>query len=55
LELTAEYVRVVPPDFSVLVGLDTLIYVGLTHGTRSSIAATANLAPALVASIYDRF
>ncbi|MCX6069725.1 MAG: 4-hydroxy-tetrahydrodipicolinate synthase [Chloroflexi bacterium] len=55
LELTAEYIRVVPPGFSVLVGLDTLIYAGLTYGTRGSIAATANVMPALAASIYDRF
>jgi 4-hydroxy-tetrahydrodipicolinate synthase len=55
LELTAEYIRVVPPGFSVLVGLDTLIYAGLTYGTKGSIAATANVIPALAASIYDRF
>ncbi|MBM3122866.1 MAG: 4-hydroxy-tetrahydrodipicolinate synthase [Chloroflexi bacterium] len=55
LELTAEYIRVVPPDFSVLVGLDTLIYAGLTYGARGSIAATANVKPALAASIYDRY
>ena len=55
LELTAEYIRVVPPGFSVLVGLDTLIYAGLTYGTKGSIAATANVKPALAASIYDKF
>ena len=55
LELTAEYIRVVPPGFSVLVGLDTLIYAGLTYGAKGSIAATANVVPALAASIYDRF
>jgi len=55
LELTAEYLRVVPPDFSVLVGLDTLIYAGLTYGAKGSIAATANVKPALAASIYDRY
>jgi 4-hydroxy-tetrahydrodipicolinate synthase len=55
LELTAEYIRVVPPGFSVLVGLDTLIYAGLTYGAKGSIAATANVAPGLAASIYDRF
>ena len=55
LELTAEYIRVVPPDFSVLVGLDTLIYAGLTYGAKGSIAATANVKPALAASIYDRY
>lgn len=55
LELTAEYIRVVPPDFSVLIGLDTLIYAGLTYGAKGSIAATANVKPALAASIYDRY
>jgi 4-hydroxy-tetrahydrodipicolinate synthase len=55
LELTAEYIRVVPSQFSVLVGLDTLIYAGLTYGAKGSIAATANVAPALAASIYDKF
>ena len=55
LELTAEYIRVVPPEFSVLVGLDTLIYAGLTYGAKGSIAATANVKPALAASIYDRY
>jgi 4-hydroxy-tetrahydrodipicolinate synthase len=55
LELTAEYIRAVPPEFSVLMGRDTLIYAGLTYGTKGGIAATANVKPALVASIYDKF
>lgn len=55
LELTAEYIRVVPPDFSVLMGRDTLIYAGLSYGTKGGIAATANVKPALVASIYDQY
>ena len=55
LELTAEYIRVVPPGFSVLMGRDTLIYAGLSYGTKGSIAATANVKPALVASIYDQY
>ena len=55
LELTAEYVRVVPPNFSVLMGRDTLIYAGLSYGTKGGIAATANVKPALVASIYDKY
>jgi 4-hydroxy-tetrahydrodipicolinate synthase len=55
LELTAEYIRVAPPEFSVLMGRDTLIYAGLLYGTRGGIAATGNVKPALVASIYDRF
>jgi len=55
LELTAEYIRVAPPEFSVLMGRDTLIYAGLLYGTRGGIAATGNVKPALVAEIYDRF
>jgi len=55
LELTAEYIRVVPPSFSVLMGRDTLIYAGLSYGTKGSIAATANVKPELVASIYDKY
>lgn len=55
LSLTAEYIRVAPEDFTVLMGRDTLILGGLLYGARGSIAATANVVPALVASIYDRF
>jgi 4-hydroxy-tetrahydrodipicolinate synthase len=55
LELTAEYIRAVPPSFSVLMGRDTLIYAGLSYGTKGGIAATANVKPALVASIYDKY
>jgi len=55
LELTAEYIRVVPPSFSVLMGRDTLIYASLSYGTKGGIAATANVKPALVASIYDKY
>jgi 4-hydroxy-tetrahydrodipicolinate synthase len=55
LELTAEYIRVAPPEFSVLMGRDTLIYAGLLYGTRGGIAATGNVKPALVAAIYDKF
>jgi 4-hydroxy-tetrahydrodipicolinate synthase len=55
LELTAEYIRTAPPKFSVLMGRDTLIYAALTYGAKGAIAATANVKPSLVASIYDRF
>lgn len=55
MELTAEYVRVAPPSFSVLIGPDTLIYAGLLCGTKGAIAATANINPSLAVSIYTRF
>ncbi len=55
LELTAEYIRQAPAPFSVLMGRDTLICAGLLYGAKGAIAATANAAPALVASIYERF
>ncbi len=55
LQLMAQYVRVAPDDFSVLMGRDTLILAGLIYGAKGSIAATANVRPDLVASIYERF
>jgi len=55
LELTAEYIRVTPSDFAVLMGRDTLIFGGLLYGAQGAVAATANVAPALVVSIYERF
>jgi 4-hydroxy-tetrahydrodipicolinate synthase len=55
LELTAEYIRVVPPSFSVLMGRDTLLYAGLSYGAKGGIAATANVKPSLVASIYNQY
>lgn len=55
LELTAQYIRVTSPDFSVLMGRDTLILAALQYGAKGAIAATANVSPALVANIYDCF
>jgi 4-hydroxy-tetrahydrodipicolinate synthase len=55
LSLTAEYIRVTPDDFAVLMGRDTLILAGLLYGVKGAIAATANVVPALVVSIYERF
>lgn len=55
LQLTAEYTRVAPPDFAVLMGRDTLIFAALLYGAKGAIAATANVVPALVVSIYERF
>jgi 4-hydroxy-tetrahydrodipicolinate synthase len=53
--LTAEYLRCVDESFAVLLGRDTLIYAGLTHGAKGSITATANVAPKLVVEIYQAF
>jgi 4-hydroxy-tetrahydrodipicolinate synthase len=54
--LSAEYIRLTRgKDFHVLMGRDTLIYAGLCYGATGSIAACANVAPRLVADIYDKF
>ncbi len=55
LQLTAAYIRATSPDFAVLMGRDSLILAGLLYGARGAIAATANVVPALVARIYNRF
>jgi 4-hydroxy-tetrahydrodipicolinate synthase len=55
LELTGEYIRVVPKDFAVLMGRDTLIFGGLLYGAKGAIAATGNVAPRLVVKIYECF
>lgn len=54
---SAEYLRLTKDNdhFSVLIGRDTLIYAGLCYGAAGSIASCANVAPRLVADIYDKF
>ncbi len=54
---TAEYIRLTRHrnDFSVLLGRDTLIFAGLCQGAAGAIATCANVAPRLVADIYDKF
>lgn len=54
---SAEYLRLTKGNthFSVLIGRDTLIYAGLCYGAAGSIASCANVAPRLVADIYDKF
>lgn len=56
-DLTSEYIRVTRnnPDFHVLQGRDTHILAGLTYGATGAIAATANVAPKIVVSIYESF
>jgi 4-hydroxy-tetrahydrodipicolinate synthase len=55
LQNTIEYIRVVPKRFSVMTGRDTLIFYGLMAGARGAVPATGNIAPALLAEIYNRF
>src|SRR5258708_13619403 len=55
LQNTNEYLRVVPHRFSVMQGRDTLIFPSLLLGARGAVPATANVAPALLADIYDAF
>jgi 4-hydroxy-tetrahydrodipicolinate synthase len=53
LQNTNEYVRVVPPRFSVMQGRDTLIYPSLVMGARGAVPASANVAPALCVEIFE--
>src|SRR5215470_1559152 len=55
LQNTIEFIRVVPERFSVMMGRDTLIYFALVAGARGAVAATANVAPRLLVSIYESF
>jgi 4-hydroxy-tetrahydrodipicolinate synthase len=55
LQNTIEYIRCVPDRFSVLMGRDTLIYSALVNGARGAVPATGNVAPALLAEIYNSF
>lgn len=56
LSLLAEYIeKTAGADFSVLVGRDSLILGALAYGAIGAVAATANAAPALAASIYDHY
>jgi len=51
----AEIVRRTKTEFAVLAGRDTLIYGFLTYGAHGSVAATANIVPRLVVSIYELY
>jgi 4-hydroxy-tetrahydrodipicolinate synthase len=55
LQNTIEYLRAVPERFSVMMGRDTLIYPALVMGARGAVPATGNIAPALLAEIYNTF
>ena len=55
LQNTCEFIRVVPPRFSVLMGRDTLIFHALVSGARGAVPATGNIAPRLLVEIYETF
>jgi 4-hydroxy-tetrahydrodipicolinate synthase len=55
LQNTQEYIKAAPDRFSVLMGRDTLIFPALVMGARGSVPATGNIAPALLAEIYNSF
>lgn len=53
-----EYLRLtssVRDRFGVIMGRDTMIYAGLQYGCSGAVASCANVAPKLVADIYDKF
>jgi 4-hydroxy-tetrahydrodipicolinate synthase len=54
---TGEYIRLTRGNdhFGVLLGRDTLIYAGLCYGAVGAIASCANVAPRIVADIYDKY
>jgi 4-hydroxy-tetrahydrodipicolinate synthase len=55
LTLTIDMIQQTGDDFTTLMGRDSLIFAGLQHGIKGAIAATANVAPALVVEIYQAF
>jgi 4-hydroxy-tetrahydrodipicolinate synthase len=50
-----QYIERTHPEFSVLAGTDSLILWTLLAGGKGAIAATANIAPSLVVSIYEHW
>ncbi len=53
-----EYLRLtmdVRDKFNVMMGRDTMIYAGLAYGCSGAVASCANVAPRVVADIYDKF
>src|SRR5437879_5106421 len=55
LQNTCEFLRVVPPRFSVLMGRDTLIFHAMIAGAHGAVPATGNIAPRLLVEIYETF
>ena len=53
-----EYLRLTADQrdhFNVMMGRDTMIYAGLTDGCSGAVASCANVAPRVVADIYDKY
>lgn len=53
-----EYLRLTADQrdhFQVIMGRDTMIYAGLHYGCAGAVASCANVAPRVVADIYDKF
>lgn len=53
-----EYLRLTADQrdhFNVIMGRDTMIYAGLHYGCSGAVASCANVAPRVVADIYDKF
>lgn len=55
LGMTEQYIRSTHEAFSVLAGRDTLILATLVYGGDGGVAATANVVPELVVSIYEYY
>lgn len=55
LDVILQYLDAVDEDFSVLAGTDSLILSTLMAGGKGAVAATANLVPQLVVSIYENW
>lgn len=55
LALTAAYIDMDLPGFSVLMGNDALIFAALAQGAQGAIAATANVVPEVAVRIYNAF
>lgn len=56
MTLTAEYIRRTRhTGFRVMAGRDTMIYGSLAYGAVGCVASTANIVPALVVEIYEKF
>jgi 4-hydroxy-tetrahydrodipicolinate synthase len=55
LQNTIEMIRLVPADFAVLMGRDTLIAPALMFGAKGAVPASGNIAPKLVVEIYTKF